>query len=153
MSLANAGLAARLRQKIESDFSAALERISEIQALLNRQDSEFRQVSQIVNPAEVSSRLERLSDVLSEDCPTLCNLMLSMHIESIVVPEDGQIVMRTCKLGSCPESMHWCGENEAEREATSGPQDQKTTKSRRRVRIATDDLVSCLLYTSDAADE
>ena len=142
VSLANAGLAARLRQKIESDFSAALERISEIQALLNRQDSEFRQVSQIVNPAEVSSRLERLSDVLSEDCPTLCNLMLSMHIESIVVPEDGQIVMRTCKLGSCPESMHWCGENEAEREATSGPQDQKTTKSRRRVRIATDDLVS-----------
>ena len=140
VSLAKAGLAARLRQEIESNYDFALGRISEIQSLLNRQDSEFRQVSQIVNPTEVASRLERLSDVLSEDCPTLCNLMLSMHIESIVVSDDGQIVMRTCKLGSCPESMHWCGEHQAEREAIVTSKDRQSTQSRRRVRIATDDL-------------
>ena len=142
VSLANSGLAARLRQKIESDYASALDRIAEIQSLLNRQDSEFRQVSVIVNPSEVASRLNRLSDVLSEDCPTLCNLMLSMHIESIIVSDDGQIVMRTCKLGSCPESMHWCHENESEREAITAPKDRYSTQPRRRVRIATEDLTS-----------
>jgi hypothetical protein len=46
-----------------------------------------------------------LEEVLANECPTLANLVLSLHVDRIVSHKDGRVVMRTCKLGSFPGAL------------------------------------------------
>lgn len=136
-SLAKPDLPQRLREKIESDYAAALDRIAEIEVLLHRQAAEETLASQIVDSRSIVSSLNSLSSILADDDPSMANMMLSMHIDRIDVFNNSRIEMRMCKLGSCPESIQWFGGQPGESSASS-PIPVKSTQARRRTRICTD---------------
>jgi hypothetical protein len=97
-SLAKSDLAPVLRNQIEADYTAALERKTEIDAIMAESEARQRQATQLISEEEVLDRLNRLASVLADNNPTLGNLELSLHIDRIDCFDDGKVVMRTCKL-------------------------------------------------------
>lgn len=94
-----------LREVIEKDWSAALERQHEIEAELTEEAQEKLRSEQLVEPQQVIDRLDRLANVLATNCPTRGNLELSLHIDRIVCHRDARVILRTCKLGIMPEAV------------------------------------------------
>lgn len=137
-SLAKPDLPPKLRESLESEYSAALDRISEIERLLHRQAAEETLASELVNSKLIVSSLDSLSSILADGDPSLANLMLSMHIDRIDVFNTGRVVMRMCKLGTSPKSIEWFGGQPSEASPVPFRNDSSATQARRRTRIRTD---------------
>jgi DNA invertase Pin-like site-specific DNA recombinase len=99
MSLANPRLDPLLRTEIEAQYGQARTRIVELEAQLAGQSSQREHLAAILNPAKVLECLHRLADVLGGTNPTLGNLELALHIDRIDCFADGQVLMRTSRLG------------------------------------------------------
>lgn len=100
VSLAKRDLDPALRSAIESNWSRSLERQHEIESLLAEHACQDEVLRQIVDPQQVVSRLKRLADVLASNNPTQGNIELSLHVDRIDCFPDGNVQMRTCKLGA-----------------------------------------------------
>lgn len=103
-SLAKSNLAATVRLALEAEMAAAFERKQEIEGQLSSQEFLDLQADRLVQPADVLDRLDHLADVLATNDPTRGNLELSLHIDRIDCSSSGSVVLRTCKLGTLPES-------------------------------------------------
>lgn len=104
-SLGNPELHPAVRMSIEREATQGHQRLLEIEDELHRESVCGRSAQEAVDAEAALERLERLADILQEECPTLANLELSMHIDRIDCHADGRAVMRTCKLGSTPGAL------------------------------------------------
>lgn len=139
-SLANSKLSLALREVIEKDWSAALERQHEIEAELTEEAQEKLRSEQLVEPQQVIDRLDRLANVLATNCPTRGNLELSLHIDRIVCHRDARVILRTCKLGIMPEAVELLA-IPIVKPLGERPQDTERSRARRRgkLRVMEDD--------------
>lgn len=140
-SLGNRELAPALRTVIEADWAAALDRVAEIEALLAAENVDQEQAEALVEPDQVLCRLNKLASVLAQNSPTLGNLELSLHIDRIQCSADGEVTMRTCKLGSLPDGVAMLAESPQPAAGTdSGAGNSKPPpKPRRRGRLRVDE--------------
>ena len=106
-SLANSKLSAGVREAIETQWSAAIERQQEIEAELSQLAHAGLQAEQLVEPEQVTSRLKRLADVLATNDPTRGNLELALHIDRIICFRDNRVSLRMCKLGIMPDAVEF----------------------------------------------
>lgn len=140
-SLAKTDLPKALRTTIEGESAAALARVEEIELQLQECQAETTQAERVIDESEVLDGLARLGDVLAGECPTLGNLMLSLHIDRIIARKDGRVVMRTCKLGSFPGALDLlrnAEEQGAASVAKESPTPEYQPKPRRRGRVRVD---------------
>jgi hypothetical protein len=100
LSLAKTDLSPAVRSVIERDMEGALRRQQEIEGQLSEANALQCEAREAVDPQHVVDRLNRLAEVLAAKSPSRTNLELSLHIESIRCHQDGQVLVRTCKLGA-----------------------------------------------------
>jgi DNA-directed RNA polymerase specialized sigma24 family protein len=105
LTLAKKSLPVALRETIEEQWAAALERQQEIEALLAQAEQQGRRAERLVEPEQVTGRLDRLDHVLAAHDPTRGNLELSLHIDRITGFRDGCVRLRMCKLGILPDAV------------------------------------------------
>ncbi len=99
-SLGNRDLSAIVRHTIEGELERAMTRIQQIEAEQMARLAGTQQRQQVLDPQEISERLQRLATMLNEGNASAMNLMLSHHIDSIWCDDSGHVVIRTCKLGA-----------------------------------------------------
>lgn len=104
-SLAKPKLPDAVRDAVEKQWAAALERKAEIEAELAQLLHDGVQAEQLVEPDQVAHRVERLADVLAANDPTRGNLELSLHIDRITCFRDDRVRLRMCKLGIIPDAV------------------------------------------------
>jgi transposase len=109
-SLAKPDLHPALRAEIETNYAAAVSRQQNIERQIAEYDESQRNAVRAVTPAQVVERLNRLDDVLARGDPTMGNLELSLHIESIRCSQSGQVIVRSCKLGALAPAMELLAE-------------------------------------------
>ena len=135
-SLAKPDLTTALRTVIESDWSAALERRQEIENSLTEWDAQREQADRIVEESEVLRSLEQLENVLAGSNPTMGDLHLSLHIDSIVCAPDGNVVMRSCKLGTHTKAVEiFAHMDEGDASSNTPKQTRGTPRRRGRLRV------------------
>jgi hypothetical protein len=98
-TLGNRDLNPKIRAAIELEWETSLAREEEIEAQLAERDGQERLVENLLDPAAITARLIRLSDLLAASNPTLANLELSLHIDRVDCFANGRVEMRTSKLG------------------------------------------------------
>ena len=130
-----------LRDKLIADSGAALERIEEIEVILESRASESVVFERLVQKSEIEDRLNRLGEVLKGECPTSTNLELSMHIDRIECFQDGRVVCRSCKIGSVPDAVIWFSQSDEDSKpsADTNAAGNYRTKPRRRAWMNVDD--------------
>ena len=144
-----------LREDAERKAHAAYERIEEIGEVLKWLDAQNAASKTLVNPTDVLNRLQQLADILQKECPTMGNLYLSMHIDGIFCNASGQVVLRTCKIGSVAGALD-CFDRVEELPFTEAQADRKLTKPRRRARVRLDSTAEGnlgLLETAELATD
>ncbi|WP_254508961.1 hypothetical protein [Anatilimnocola floriformis] len=99
-SLGNRDLSAIVRHSIEGELERAMTRIQQIEAEQAARLAGTQQRQQVLDPQEISERLQRLATMLNEGNASAMNLMLSHHIDTIWCDDTGHVVIRTCKLGA-----------------------------------------------------
>ena len=162
-SLAKPDLPPAVRVDIEAEWAAAVERMQGIENLLSEEASRQQIVDELVDPEAILDRIERLSDVLAKQNPTLGNLELSLHIDKIICSPDGIVTMRTCKLGALTEAVDLLanGDGDEAGESVDDEHDDKsnsnyqvTRRRRGRLRVADadDDGVDMRALADFAAD-
>lgn len=104
-SLAKPNLPDAVREAVEKQWAAALERKAEIEAELAQLLHTDGQAEQLVDPEQVARRVERLADVLAANDPTRGNLELALHIDRITCFRDDRVQLRMCKLGIIPDAV------------------------------------------------
>ncbi|HEV7282403.1 MAG TPA: hypothetical protein VGN57_19530 [Pirellulaceae bacterium] len=139
LSLGNPSLPLAVRSTIEGEFATAHERVQEIEDELRAQAGRCDAVEESVDPETVLEYVRRLEEVLAEECPTLGNLELSLHIERIDCFPDGHAEMRTCKLGSMPMALALLLDVHADPPKCVAPR-RRPEISRRRARLRVDRL-------------
>ena len=102
-TLANPNLAGCLRQQLEGDLTTILERKQDIESSLLEANSKSIQAECLVSESEINDRLARLHEVLANNDPTLGNLELSLHLDTIECFVDRTVKVRICKLGASPD--------------------------------------------------
>ena len=139
-SLANPKLSGALRDAIEKQWAAAIERQQEIDCELSQLSQEGLCAEQLVRPQQVVNRLDRLANVLAANDPTRGNLELSLHIDRIICYRDDRVTLRMCKLGIMPDAVELLAT------PTMKPSDDRTqslagSRARRRgkLRVVEDD--------------
>lgn len=134
VTLAKTNLHRRLRDNLETQTSAAYDRIEMIEQAIQENEAEESVLEAAVRPIEVSSRLKQLHEVILGECPTATNLELSMHIDRIDCFDDGRVVSRICKIGSSPLAVQWFCDPDAEvdREPRNSKANGHRVKPRRR---------------------
>ena len=135
-TLAKPNLHSTLREKIEAEYGAALERQQEIDAQLVESEVQGQRLEGLFEPQAVIDRLQRLDQVLAESNPTLGNLELAMHIDRIDVFKDGHVVLRTCKLGVLGDTSQLLSDCEADESVHRTDSSERQAKPRRRVSFA-----------------
>lgn len=100
LSLAKPDLSPTVRSLLERDMEGTLRRQQEIDRQLSEADASRCQARAAVDPQQVVDRLNRLAEVLAAESPSRTNLELSLHIDSIRCHRDGQVLVRTSKLGA-----------------------------------------------------
>ena len=140
-SLAKPSLPTAVREAVETQWAAALERKAEIEAETAELLQTAAQAEQLVEPEQVLRRLERLADVLAAEDPTRGNLELSLHIDRIVCYPDNRVQLRMCKLGIVPDAVDLLATNLSHAPALDVPS-AKPERARRRgkLRVTDDDL-------------
>jgi DNA invertase Pin-like site-specific DNA recombinase len=130
-----------LRDNLIADSNAALERIEEIKVILESRASESVVFERLVQESEIEASLNRLSEALTGECPTLANLELSTHIDHIECFQDGRVVCRSCKIGSVPDAVIWFSQSheDSKPSADTNAAGNYRTKPRRRAWMNVDD--------------
>lgn len=100
LSLAKPDLSTAVRETLEKNLDAAIQRRQGIEQQLAEIESLPRRAEAVVDPQEVVNRLNDLADLLATQNPSRTNLELSLHIDTICCYQDGRVVVRTCKLGA-----------------------------------------------------
>ncbi len=98
-SLGNPELDREVRRDLEARYGQMQQRLKAVHAEINEIEHRYRRADELLNPDRVLEQLHQLEEVLGETNPTLLNDVLARHIDRIDVHADGQIIMRTCKLG------------------------------------------------------
>jgi hypothetical protein len=137
-SLGRPDLDSSVRRSLETTWAEAHCRLRELdQELLADENLEQRRRLEI-DPQDVAERLEKFETILAGDNATAINFELALHIDEIRCTRDGQIEMRTCKLGIVPDVVPLvrgaCGDLAA-RPGDNGDSTQPTP-ARRRTRLA-----------------
>ncbi len=139
VSLAKTDLDTALRAEIETHWANALGRRREIEIILAEQESKQDILQELLDPGQVASRLERLSDILAANNPTQGNLELAQHIDRIDCFSDGTVNMRTCKLSFLSGAAELFVEDNPQvpelGAAATSPTKQATPRRRARLRI------------------
>jgi predicted transcriptional regulator len=140
ISLAKPQLPDELREAIETQWTAAVERQRGINAELDELTQERLRADQLVRPDQVLVRLGRLADVLATNDPTRGNLELALHIDRISCCRDGRVTSRMCKLGVMPEVVELVS-TPAVGGQGDGAKESTPSRSRRRskLRVVEDD--------------
>ena len=140
-SLAKSSLPPAVRDAVETQWGAALERKAEIEAETAELLQTATQAEHLVEPEQVLRRLERLADVLAAENPTRGNLELSLHIDRIVCFPDDRVQLRMCKLGIVPDAVDLLAKP-AIRTTLPTAANVKTSRARRRgkLRITEDEV-------------
>jgi len=130
-SLGNPALPPALRESIETECAAAIERQEDIDALLAEKNARDVKAEDIVIPERALERVDRLANVLAANDPTCGNLELSLYIDVIDCFRDGKVKMRTCKLGIAPEAALLLADESTPAETCQQPSPGKTKRRRR----------------------
>lgn len=99
-SLGNPSLPSAMRTALESPFEEAEARIKAIDAELSETAAHGQQKSEALDPELVADRLEQLDEILASENASAANVMLSQHVDGIFCDQDGEVLIRTCKLGA-----------------------------------------------------
>lgn len=140
-SLANPNMPASIRDAILSEWSEADARVQELRSRLQENENREHLVEQAVDESDIMASLGRLPEILAASNATLGNLELSLHIDRIVCHSNGQVVMRTCKVGSFTEALDMLTRTSTPPEPVDGPSekdDQSRGVPRRRGRLRVD---------------
>lgn len=104
-SLGNPNLSPDVRAMVEEDLQAAIASKRQIEDLLTREEADRRLADTLLDPQRIADRLDRLAECLAADNPSLTNIELALHIDSIACDADGRVVLRTCRLGVLGEGL------------------------------------------------
>jgi hypothetical protein len=85
--------------------------------LLGEQNAQDTKVENLIDPAQIQERVDRLAQVLAANNPTRGNLELSLYIDRIECLPDGKVTVRMCKLGLAPDAVHLLADNFATADA------------------------------------
>ncbi len=132
LSLANPHLSPVVRGVVEADLDKALQRLQQIEQHLTEREAVQQQVQTVVHPEQVVDRLNHLAEVLAASNPSRGNLELSLHLEAIRCYKDGQVVVRTCKLGALPGAIELLANSGACPQEHATPDQPMVAKPRRR---------------------
>lgn len=102
-SLGRPDLPEPVRRELEQRWDEANTRRKVLERELREEEQMRRREVFTVDSDEVQRRLESLHLSIVGDNATLANLQLSSHIDRIDCFPDGQVRMRTCKLGILPD--------------------------------------------------
>ena len=154
LSLAKPNLNANVRDAIEVEWAKAVAREQEIEATLQELNGREHLVEELVDPAGILDRLNRLADILAANNPTMGNLELSLHIDRIDCYADGKVILRTCKLGALTGAADLLADkpsgDNGKRQA--GDRDAHQGRPRRRARLRVEDLDGSYPELRHAAD-
>jgi hypothetical protein len=151
-SLAKPDLPPAVRFTIESDLEKLLRRQQEVEHRLAEVNALRQQARAVLDPQPVVDRLNRLDDVLAQNNPTRGNLELSLHIDHVRCYQDGQVVVRTCKLGALAGAVELVGGAKApEVESPAGLSQGQAATPRRRARLRIDSADEDLKELREAA--
>lgn len=141
-SLAKRDLAECIRSEIESEWQAAEQRLTEIEAELAELNSARLNLDQQISTDDVLLRLERLPDILARNDPTAGNLELSLHIDRIECNSEGNVQLKMCKLGVLPEAIDLlaAANTNSDQHEKVGDAASKKSVPRRRGRLKVDSL-------------
>jgi site-specific DNA recombinase len=99
-SLGNASLPITVRRAVEVEFENIQNRVQSIARELSELAIHDTVCRKAVEPIRIAELLAGLATVLGGQNVSAGNLMLAQHIDAIVCPMEGPIVIRTCKLGA-----------------------------------------------------
>jgi len=105
ISLGNPNLPLLVRQTIETDLANNAEQMQGVTTKLANLKRQQEQLQLLVDPKQILQRINDLAQLLASDNPTRVNLELSHHIDAIYCHKDGQVRIRTCRLGALAESQ------------------------------------------------
>ena len=106
-SLADPDLPSRVRGHTVEQCDAALARIADIEWLIQNHEAETAELQEMVDPADVAERLDRLAGVLATTNPSAGSVELAHHVDRIDCYSDGRVVLRTCKLGALAGAVNF----------------------------------------------
>lgn len=98
-SLSDPHIPPSVRQVVYQQYAKSLERKGEIERALEESANLERRVDVLLDVDAAILRLQRLEQVLDQGNPSDTNVELSFHIDSIDVFADGNVVLRTNRLG------------------------------------------------------
>lgn len=104
-SLGDPHLSEVLRRELQDDWERDRFRMDEIQQNLHTQTSHSEIVEELVNPKVVAEGVVQLSETLSGENASAMNVLLAQHIDGIYCDQDGNIQLRTSKLGAIPDAL------------------------------------------------
>lgn len=142
VSLGDPKLPASLRVTMQADWEKADRREQELVQQLSARRSAQECIDQLLSPAVLLERLQRLPQILANNNPSRCNLELALHIDHIECDAEGKVVMRTCRLGALAGAVALLREDASPKEAdrTAGVTDEtrnarRGPRRRRRLRV------------------
>ncbi|HBN78765.1 MAG TPA: hypothetical protein DD473_23730 [Planctomycetaceae bacterium] len=104
-SLGDPSLSEVLRRELQADWVRDRDRMDEIQQKLHSLTSHSQIVDELVNPELVAERFLQLSETLSGENASAMNVLLAQHIDGIYCDQDGNIHLRTSKLGVITDAL------------------------------------------------
>ncbi|MEQ8853247.1 hypothetical protein [Gimesia sp.] len=106
-SLGNPDLAPETRSALEQDIADAVKQGYEIENRISELESASSKTQEALDPVAIVERLDSLAKLLEGDHASAMNVALSQHIEGIYCDDNGEVVVRMCRLGALanPEEM------------------------------------------------
>jgi DNA invertase Pin-like site-specific DNA recombinase len=99
LSLRKKDLSSRVRDSLETTLGELLDSIDKLESEKDATQHEARSLELVLDTEKVLENLQQLHDVLAGGNVTDGNAELSLHVEGIYCFANGEIQMRTCKLG------------------------------------------------------
>ena len=138
-SLGDPNLSEVLRRELQADWERDHARMDEIQQQLHSLASHTQIVDELVNAELVAEHVLRLSETLSGENASAMNVLLAQHIAGIYCDQEGNIRLRTSKLGAFPDALGFLPLLETPSECSISETDdlegsERQTQPRRRTR-------------------
>jgi DNA invertase Pin-like site-specific DNA recombinase len=98
-SLASSKLATNVRQCLEADLGVLLDREADLRSQVLAEQQRPGSARELVDPEEVLARLKQLDEGLRTGNPSEVNVLLSHFIDRIACSGEGEVTLRTFRLG------------------------------------------------------